>query len=947
MILSIRGDDFRTMDNQKVLDILPVKFHYSYRKKEMEMFYRKKNDHRLYMRYLPHNHYIFTRVDSSYSPQEGEILYEHLKNGRLFKKEYMEPSKARRFYREFPTDTAEGDVSPETRFIVDNYWDTMWPGDIQPRVFYYDIETEIVGHELPNFHNNSAEITAFTIYDNYTETYYLRALIPINYSEEPEDSLISDIRKHLDEYQIKSDIMLFKDPKDLIENLMDFFIHMTPDILTSWNSMFDIPYTVRKIFDHFGEEGLKQISPFNKVDWRVKTALETGENPDSDLLIPGISSIDDLMLYKQNTDSEKVSYSLNYVAMSELNEGKVQYDTDFKTLYTEDFKYFCKYNVQDVRIMVLLEKKMRLIELAIGVRNLAKCNFESIFHNSQSIDSMCLMKMNRWRDQGKNFCLPSKPLVVVKEDFIGAFVKPTIKGRFKWIGDLDYKSEYPSEYVTWGLSVESMVGQIDNFQYVVYSGFKQLFPELDEESIYEKLMPDFSKFYSDTTKREGVIKVKPSARYPNIPTNFCDYEDFRTWCIDNKYTIMANGVIVDSKVEEPFLGSMAGEVMDLRDEYKVLMKKYDSEGNEGMALIYDVLQKAVKTINNSIYGVTAAGSFRLFDIKLAEAITSTGQCIIRSSTYLLNRRMNNIMKSRNEDHEYRDVVITNDTDSIIFTVEDLVKVPIDCTEVDKFKKIVEVINIGQKEVNKGIKDVCSEAFLVQDTTTKKFRMFIKNEWLASSGYFGAKKGYALNIVFKEGYPKQQFKVAGLTLKKVSTPKAMQEFLTKIVKKVLNFEPKSDIDTEIMNEAIKLKTYDIEDISCPTGVNGIDSYTKTLPIHVRGAQIFNKYFAKEKKDQIINEKVKYILVGKWLTEQELNFNKEYVLSLPTDKKEYWDKVTDWIVPDYPKLRNKLIIKPITKIYESLGWEIPNIARADIKSSFSCFKKKKKTEEKLDA
>lgn len=918
-------------ENEKTLDYLPVKFLYSNRKKSMQMWYRKKNDHRLFSKFVKYDHYIFTEANDH---TEDEILYKHLSNGRLYKKEYMEPSKARRVWRDFPEQTAEGDVTPEVRFTVDSFYNTNWPSDIKPRIFYYDIETEIVGQDLPNFHNNKAEITAFTIYDNYTETYYLRALFPKTYTYSSIEDEIKKIETELQEYEdVKYDILLFESAKDLISNLIDFFVSMPPDIITSWNSMFDIPYTVRKIFDHFGEEGLKTISPFNFISWKVKNALETGEPIEDDLLIPGISTIDDLLLYKKNTYSEKASYSLNSVAMAELDEGKVQYETDFMSLYADNFIHFCKYNVQDVRIMVMLEKKMKLLDLAIGIRNLAKCNFESIFHQTQSIDTMCLMKINRWRENGKNWVLPSKPTIVVKKEFIGAYVKPTIKGRFKWVGDLDYKSEYPSEYVTWGLSMENLVGMIDNFQSVVHRSFSDFFPELEAEEVYDKLMPNFGGY-----TKQDTITITPSDIYSDIKNKFDCFEDFKSWCLENQYAIMANGAIVDTKVDDPFIGTLAGEVMDLRDKYKVLMKKYDSESNIEQTIVYDILQQSVKTINNSIYGATATGSFRLFDIRLAEAITSTGQAIIKSSTYILNRKMNKLIKSINPEHEYRDVVITNDTDSIIFTVEDLVKTDITCEDVEKFKKIVAVVNLGQKEVNTEIKNVCKNVFFVQDTESSKFRMFIKNEWLASSGLFLAKKGYALNIVFKEGYPKKTFKVAGLSLKKVSTPKAMQEFLAGIVKRILNFESKEIIDSVIMEEASNLKKYKLEDLSCPVGVNGIDNYTKTIPIHVRGAKVFNQYFAKSRKDWIISEKVKYILVKRWLTEQKLNFDKEYVLSIPTNKQEYWEELPNWIEPDYDKLRKKLILLPIDKIYKSMNWEIPNISRADIKSSFAKFKKK---------
>jgi len=405
--------------------------------------------------------------------------------------------------------------------------------------------------------------------------------------------------------------------------------------------------------------------------------------------------------------------------------------------------------------------------------------------------------------------------------------------------------------------------------------------------------------------------------------------------------------------------------MDLRDTYKVKMKEYDSAGDEIMARVFDIAQKAVKTINNSIYGVTATGSFRLFNIKLAEAITATGQSVIKSSTYLVNRKMNDVIKGIAAKKglpipDYRDIVLTNDTDSIILTVEDIVKTDIKTTNVDEFKKIVKIINdFAQRAVNEGIVDICRDVFCISTLPKdkkdydkidrKKFRMYIKNEWVASSGLFLAKKGYALNVVFKEGYPKNDFKVVGLTLKKSSTPKAMQNFLASVVKKILSFASKESIDDEILEEARKLKSYKLEDISCPTSVSGIDNYTHNLPIHVRGAKIFNKYFAKSNTDKIINEKVKYLYVKKWKTEPKLNFEKEYVISVPTNKEEYWDILPDLVEPDYTKLVHKLIFKPIEKMYNALKWDIPNISRADKWSCFDNlrkFKREKRTKRTED-
>lgn len=906
----------------------------------MEVFYRRRDSHKLFITEFPYEHYIFTRV---LNPVPGETYYRHLVNGMRFKKEYMTIFKAREMYKNSPSDTAEGDVSAEYRFVVDNYYDVDFPSDIKPRVFYYDIETEIVGDYIPTFQKNKAEITAFTIYDTYTDTYYHRAVIPNGYEYSSVSELQHEIEESLEEYNIKYDTKYYLKFTDLLTDLISFFSDpdMCPDIITSWNSPFDIPYTIRKVYDHFGEKGLKKLSPFKEISWSVVKALKDGTEPYTDNLIPGVSVIDDLELYKKYDSSEQQSYSLNAVSSRELeSEVKVQYDTDFDTLYKKKFKLFSKYNVQDVRLMTLIEAKKKLIDLAIVVRDLSKADYASIFFESQSIDSLCLMKINRWREEGKLFVLPSKPQVdrsIPTPKYLGAYVKPTIQGRCKWVGDLDFKSMYPSIYDTFSLSNETVVGKVRNFGDVLIAGFKEVFPELTEDQIKATLLPGFSYFESSDT-----VTLEPRILYKDkVQEEFASVEEFREWLKENNYAIMCNGVVVDQNVDDAFLGSFAGEVMDIRDFYKVKMKEYDAAGDDKNALIYEVKSGGIKTINNSIYGVTAEKGFRLCDLDIAEAITSTGQSTIKSSTYLVNRRINGIIQKRHPEKEYRDVVLTNDTDSIIFTVEDLVNVPIDCQDVETLKKIVILINEGQKAVNNGIRSIYKESFSVSDVTSKKFRMFIKNEWVASSGLFFKKKCYVLHVIFKEGYMKPYYRFVGVSIKKSTTPILFQGFLKDLYQRILNFESQETINKLILDEAVKLKSYRFEDIAVPMGVAGIDGYVKNTPVHVRGAKVFNQYFAKSEIDKISMAKVKYLYVKRWITHPELNMLKEYVISVPVVKKEYWDDLQSQVVPDYEKLMQNLLLKPMEKAYEILHWEMPDIKKAFIKTNFSFIKKSKAT------
>src|SRR5690606_14836751 len=161
--------------------------------------------------------------------------------------------------------------------------------------------------------------------------------------------------------------------------------------ITCWNSKFDIPYLARKIYDYFDFSGLKVISPFDRYSSKIKNALESGINLDIDALIPGIDVIDMLELYKKNAETEKPSYALKVIAEDELGETKLVDDSgssDPSYMYENDFIHFCKYNIQDVRLLTLLENKLKIVNLAITIRNIVKTNFQDIFFETRTIDNM-------------------------------------------------------------------------------------------------------------------------------------------------------------------------------------------------------------------------------------------------------------------------------------------------------------------------------------------------------------------------------------------------------------------------------------------------------------------------------------------------------------------------------------------------------------------------------
>ncbi|HQQ39690.1 MAG TPA: DNA polymerase domain-containing protein [Bacilli bacterium] len=908
----------------KRLNFLPTKIKYNSYNKNVELYYRLKNSKKLHKTVMPFDHYIF--ISSTYRRYgDTDEIYKLLDTNEELVKLYSTPKDSYNLFKENRYVTGEADVSPEVRFVVDNFSDYEYPLSIEPRVFYLDIEAYSPDNKMPSFLNNKATINAITVYDNYTNRYYSWFLLNSSKSEKNVDSLKKKLLKETENFG-EVEALYFSNPKRLLASFVQFVEKNYPDIITAWNSKFDIPYIVRKVYDYFGMNGLKQLSPFNSYSSRVKFALEKEIDLKEDAVIPGIDILDMMELYKKYNMSQKASYALKAISEEELSDESklIDEDSNVLTLYNDNFEAFCKYNIQDVRLMVLLEDKLKYINLAIMIRNISKINFQDVFYETRILDNIFLMEAVNRRNSGTwNYILPSKPLDTVKQKFLGAYVKPTLKGLYKWVADLDFTSLYPSIVKTFKMSNESLVGCVNPFQEIVLYSISKEFNTDDYDYIVKEMFPKYVnynpnliKHNSDTLKNTKIdIEYTPVYSNKNNPREFESIKTFMKWLKENNYCFLPNGAVFDQSKEDPIVAKVIADLMLSREKYKKLMFENKEKKNEEKAKMYKIYQNAFKIINNSVYGATASERFRLFNLHIAEGITTSGQLLIRLSTFLCNKYLNEIAKTKNIDY-----VITNDTDSIIFTLQNIVDYDVNIKDSKILTEIADYSKQCQDYINNSIINVCKNIFYKTKANIQNNYLHIKNEWLSNSGLFVAKKAYAVHRILNEGHIVDEVVPTGIALKRSSTPKAYKPFLSKILNEILDFKDKKEIDKLIIEECNNIKNnYSLRDISLPISVNNIDSYKKNLPVHIRGARLWNDYFAESDMDKINTGKINYIYVKKW-AKNELNIKKEYVISVPMNTK-YWKLIEDEIEVDYDKMKERLIVKPVESFYQALGWEIP--------------------------
>jgi hypothetical protein len=138
-----------------------------------------------------------------------------------------------------------------------------------------------------------------------------------------------------------------------IETDTHYFV--TRGIKTHNCNNFDMPYLYNRISNVMGSQNAKRLSPIDISyinDWSKQ------------LIIAGISCLDYMELFKKYMDKKEPSYALDPIGKKYVNIGKIQYEGSLNDLYKSDVKKYLEYNINDVKIVIELDKKFQYIELA-------------------------------------------------------------------------------------------------------------------------------------------------------------------------------------------------------------------------------------------------------------------------------------------------------------------------------------------------------------------------------------------------------------------------------------------------------------------------------------------------------------------------------------------------------------------------------------------------------
>jgi len=270
--------------------------------------------------------------------------------------------------------------------------------------------------------------------------------------------------------------------KQILDAFVKWIKEQQFDLLLGWNFIeFDWRYLQTRYKKLFEVELSEVLSPIAQSHYLGTSVGEVIPN-----LIPaGLSVMDYMDMYKKIYRTES-SYALDAVCQKELKEKSYQ-KVDFSRL-TEEIR---EKNINDVRRLIDIDKKLKIIEYYDELRRMSMCEWSDTTWNSKMLDMILLKEAKQ-----KGIILPSKhygaeevtnAFVNIEETFEGAY-RRCDTGLYKNLWKLDLSSAYPMAIINFCLDISNIKENegiaINNVRFYQNSG--ALLPTIAQKLINKK-----------------------------------------------------------------------------------------------------------------------------------------------------------------------------------------------------------------------------------------------------------------------------------------------------------------------------------------------------------------------------------------------------------------------------------------------------------------------------
>ena len=791
------------------------------------------------------------------------------------------------------------------------------------RTFYIDIETEISGAFMPP-HISANRINMITVLDSETNTFHTWSLQKVK--------VLEDAAGEGFKYEAHDD---FADQEGvMLRDFLNFWERNYPDVVCGWNSYeFDIPYIICRCEKVIGKTATKRFSPFNEYTIKHKPVEPFEKDPEtgklketveiSNVVLPGISQLDDLKLYRDKFQVKPAldgGYGLGNVGKAEGLGGKVSYETTLLDLYLHDWQKFYEYNVRDVDLLYAIEKKCKLIPLARSVCGFGFCNYEDIYQStSYLVNTLALYTL---KNRNHTIFNTYANYFTEKRPYEGAFVFPPVMGRYAGgIACVDFNSLYPSCIRAINISPETYLGRL--------------------------IWPDGESQWDTWQNAGGVDGLKDDYQYEFL----MDRNDCPTPCetiqltkaqikklLDEKALICGPNLtfFVKHEIKRGVIADWCGDFFGWRKKVKKQAGECSRQSHketdpdkkfalETQAEVLGNLQQAIKIMLNSVYGLIGTSTCCLYNPSLAQSITRMGKfCNINGSRFYKKWL-------EKEYHIGEDYVVqaSGDTDSIFLNLQAVTQefatkhgITTDTnkwTDEQKLELWNMVSNFVDNTLIPQVQGLVTEMCHTSNAGVLRYGL----EYIGSGGIYESKKHYGVHKIVDEG-PElvDKFKFTGISIKKAEIPPEVKAFIKNIYCTAI-INPDFD-DSAMLGELSKIyakfKTMSPNELGRWQGYkteremgDGFLNAEKGMTGTSKAVGYYNQII----KDMNLGNKYGSIEVGDKTQVVYVRPENKYGIDVMAFKPRQWpEEFNEVFEIDRPKMFEKTVMSPLKNFYEAL-------------------------------
>jgi DNA polymerase elongation subunit (family B) len=777
---------------------------------------RNDNGERVYKESAVRYTFYYPDARGKFTSIYGEPLTRVVcKNTKEFRKE-MAINKGKELY--------ESDINPIFVHLSENYLNQDAP---KLNICFFDIEVDFDperGYSTPE--DAFMPITAITLYLNWVDQLITLAIPPKTLTMEQAQAECAEFEN----------TYLFDNEGDMLETFLDLI--QDADILSGWNSEgYDIPYTVNRVTQVLSKEDTRRFCLWNQFP-KKRTYEKFGKEAQTYDLI-GRVHLDSLELYRKFTYEERHTYRLDAIGEMEVGENKTVYEGTLDQLYNQDFKTFIEYNRQDVALLDKLDKKLKFIDLANKIAHENTVLLQTTMGAVAVTEQAIINEAHR-----RGFQVPNR---AKRDDNLdtaaaGAYVAYPKEGLQDWIGSLDINSLYPSVIRALNMGPETIIGQLR--------------PNYTDAFIHEQTTLKRKSFAAAWEGKFGTIEYDAVMEQRRDTEITIDWEDGESTVLSaaevNKlvfdshqpWTLSANGTIFTYEKEGIIPGLLKRWYAE-RKEMQAKLKECIKAGNDIETEYWDKRQLVKKINLNSLYGAILNPGCRFFDKRIGQSTTLTGRQISKH----MAAKINEIITGE-YDHVGR-AVIYGDTDSCYFSAYSTLRKDIDAGNIPWNKESVMALydQIGD-EVNGTFVKFMEKAFHCPPSRGEVIAA--GREIVGTKGLFITKKRYAVLVYDTEGKRSDvdgkpgKIKAMGLDLKRSDTPAFIQDFLSKVLERVLTGAQEEEVLDYITEFRTDFKARPGWEKGSPKRANKITEYEAkekkqgkaNMPGHVRASINWN-------------------------------------------------------------------------------------------------------------